>query len=146
MLSAASRDFLGCRRQQGFLFLRLMNESTARSNLADDIYISKLEMARRMDVSTRTIEIWMRQNKVPFEKIGRTVRFHWGDVRTYLSRRNHVAAQPQDQLRPSEGISARLQELARSIRQPYQRRVGVKVRSATRSGASKVVRRGTSSR
>jgi excisionase family DNA binding protein len=120
MLSATHRDFLRCRRQQGFPFLRLMKESTARTDGADDIYISKLEMARRMDVSTRTIEVWMRQNKVPFEKIGRTVRFHWGDVRTYLSRQNRIAAQPKAPLQPAEGTSSRLQELAAAIRNQHR--------------------------
>jgi excisionase family DNA binding protein len=86
-------------------------------NEAVDEYISKTEMAKRMDVSTRTIETWMRERKVPFEKIGRTVRFHWGDVRNYLSRQSRVAAQPRDHLRPTEGTSTRLQELAASIRQ-----------------------------
>lgn len=86
-------------------------------NPSDEGYISKVELARRMDVSTRTIEIWMRERKVPFEKIGRTVRFHWGDVRDYLSRRSAMAVQPRDHLRPTEGTSDRLKELAASIRQ-----------------------------
>jgi excisionase family DNA binding protein len=87
-----------------------MNESL-------DEYISKTEMAKRMDVTTRTIETWMRERKVPFEKIGKTLRFHWGDVRQHLSRQSRVAAQPRDHLRPVEGTSARLRELAASIRQ-----------------------------
>lgn len=62
-----------------------MNESL-------DEYISKTEMAKRMDVTTRTIETWMRERKAPYEKIGKTVRFHWGDVRQHLSRQSRVAA------------------------------------------------------
>lgn len=45
-----------------------------------------------MDVTTRTIETWMRERKAPYEKIGKTVRFHWGDVRQHLSRQSRVAA------------------------------------------------------
>ena len=103
-----------------FRFLRLVNELTDRPNEAADGYISKKKMARRMAVSTRTIEVWMREKKVPFEKIGRTVRFHWGDVRAYLARRNRIAAPPEDQLRPAEGTRARLQELAAAIRRRHR--------------------------
>lgn len=73
-----------------------------------------------MDVSTRTIEIWMRQNRIPFEKIGRTVRFHWGDVRAYLSRRNYPTAQLEIQMSPIEGSRAHLRKLAATIRKRRQ--------------------------
>ena len=91
-----------------------------KTNCPDDGYITKLEMAKRLRVSSRTIEVWMREKKVPFEKIGRTVRFHWGDVRTYLSRRNAIAAQPENQLRPTEGTHPRMRELAAAIRKQHR--------------------------
>jgi excisionase family DNA binding protein len=75
-----------------------------------------MEMAKRMDVSARTIETWMRRRKVPFEKIGRTVRFHWGDARNYLFRHSRVEAQPLEPARLGEGVSPRLKNLAASIR------------------------------
>jgi excisionase family DNA binding protein len=84
---------------------------------SEDGYISKSQLAERMKVSTRTIETWMRERKVPYEKIGRTVRFHWGDVRSHLSRQSRVAVEPRDHLRAIDGISVRLRELAASIRE-----------------------------
>lgn len=101
-----------------------MNEAVKAFDASDEGYISKVEMARRMDVSTRTIEVWMREKKVPFEKIGRTVRFYWGDVRSYLSRRNAIVAQPGTQLRPTEGTHDRMRQLAAAIRR--QQRHGKK--------------------
>ena len=98
----------------------LMNESIETDRRADDEYISKLEMARRMAVSSRTIEAWMHEGKVPFEKIGRTVRFHWGDVRSFLLRRHCNSSHVESQLRPAEGRKARFQELAASIRKRHR--------------------------
>jgi len=103
-----------------FLFFRLMNTSIENSKWPDDWYISKIEMAKRMSVSTRTIEVWMGQNRIPFEKIGRTVRFHWGDVRAFISRRNRPAAQTGNRSLPVEGARARLKELAVSIRKQHR--------------------------
>jgi excisionase family DNA binding protein len=97
-----------------------MQESVENTNWPDDGYISKLEMARRLDVRIRTIEVWMRQKKVSYEKIGRTVRFNWGDVRTYLSRHNRIPAQPEEPLRLIEGTSSRLKELAAVIRKQHR--------------------------
>jgi excisionase family DNA binding protein len=54
-----------------------MNEKNGNPSQEEDRYISTIELARRTDVNTRTIGSWMRKNKIPFEKIGRTVRFHW---------------------------------------------------------------------
>ena len=73
-----------------------------------------------MNVSTRTIEAWMRDGKVPFQKIGRTVRFHWGDVRDYLSRQRHDGAGSRKQLRPVEGTRVRMEALAASIRRRHE--------------------------
>lgn len=89
-----------------------MNEPTEVS----DVYISKSELARRMGVTTRTIETWMRQSKIPFAKIGRTVRFHWGDVQHRLaSRQQAVVDQPLCALKP-DSATPRLKELASVIR------------------------------
>ena len=86
------------------------------SGSLDDGYITKLEMAKRFKVTPRTIETWVRQKKVPCERIGRTVRFCWNDVRNYLARQNASAAQPQNPLCPTESTKSRMQELAAEIR------------------------------
>jgi excisionase family DNA binding protein len=84
---------------------------------SEDGYISKSQLAARMQVSVRTVESWMQQQKVPFKRIGRTIRFDWSDVRDHLSRQSGVASQTRNHLRPAEGIKDRLKELAASIRQ-----------------------------
>lgn len=47
-------------------------------------YHDKDAEAKRLGVSPRTLDIWMRQGRVPFIKIGRTVRFSPGDVDAHL--------------------------------------------------------------
>jgi excisionase family DNA binding protein len=81
-----------------------------------DEYITKAEFAERMTVTPRTVEHWMRLRKVPYEKIGRTVRFHWGDVRAHLARRSRIKADPHEHVGPTDGLRARLNELAAAIR------------------------------
>lgn len=112
-----------------------MKEPKYDLNPYDDWYISKSELARRMDVSTRTIEMWMQKRKVPFEKIGKTVRFNWRDVRNYLARHNQGFRQVGNHLSPPEGTAARLRELAASIR---QKQGGSVDGPASRSGSSAV--------
>src|ERR1043166_699169 len=117
--TAAPFLFFGSFKNFSWFFM-LMNESVEIDSRVDDEYISKLEMARRMAVSTRTIETWMHEGKVPFEKIGRTVRFHWGDVRSFLLSRNRNSSLVENQLRLTEGTKARFQELAASIRKRHR--------------------------
>ena len=50
---------------------------------ADEI-LEKAETADRLKISTRTLDQWMRAKRVPFLKIGKTVRFRWEDVLTHL--------------------------------------------------------------
>ena len=43
---------------------------------ADEIFWNKIELARTVRRSTRTIEIWMRDGRIPYLRIGlRTVLF-----------------------------------------------------------------------
>ena len=96
--------------------MEAMNGIPENSKWPDEQYISKFEMARRMNVSTRTIEIWMREKRVPFAKIGRTVRFHWGDVREHLSRQQRLNTLPETQQISGEPSRERLKDLAAAIR------------------------------
>lgn len=50
---------------------------------ADEI-LEKPETAQRLKISTRTLDQWMRAGRVPFLKIGKTVRFRWADVLAHL--------------------------------------------------------------
>ena len=51
---------------------------------ADEI-LEKFEAANRLKISTRTLDQWMREGRVPFLKIGKTVRFRWADVLAHLN-------------------------------------------------------------
>lgn len=53
--------------------------------LATDRLLTKRELAQRLRVSTRTVDVYMRAKRLPFLKIGKTVRFHWSDVIEKLS-------------------------------------------------------------
>jgi len=54
----------------------------ATANL--DEILEKPETAERLKISTRTLDQWMRSGRVPFLKIGKTVRFRWQDVLAHL--------------------------------------------------------------
>jgi excisionase family DNA binding protein len=43
-------------------------------------FITKTELASRLKVSARTIEIWVKSGKIPCAKVGHTVRFDWAAV------------------------------------------------------------------
>ena len=93
-----------------------------KDEFRDDIrYITKTEMARRLSVTPRTIETWMHKGLVPFRKIGRTVRFDWGEVCAHFAQRPRG---PQSvPLNPSHGngVAQLLRERAREIRKCERR-------------------------
>lgn len=50
------------------------------SECTADCLLNKLQVAARLGVSPRTVDIWMAAKRLPFLKIGRTVRFRWETV------------------------------------------------------------------
>jgi excisionase family DNA binding protein len=42
--------------------------------------LTKRDIARELQLGRRTIDVWMRQGRIPFLKIGKTVRFRLPDV------------------------------------------------------------------
>ncbi len=48
--------------------------------------ITKDELARRLKVTTRTINEWMNHLRLPHIKAGRAVRFNWTSVVNHLER------------------------------------------------------------
>jgi len=58
-----------------------------------DYILTKEQVAKRLDVSLRTVEYWMAQKLVPYVKPTRTVRFIWSDVEQAL-RRNFGVGYP----------------------------------------------------
>ena len=49
-----------------------------------DGLMDKAELALRLKISTRTLDDWMRKGRLPFLKIGKTVRFRWSEVLAHL--------------------------------------------------------------
>ena len=49
--------------------------------------IGKVEMAKRLAVTPRTLENWMREGYVPYIKIGRVVRYDLEEVMGTLKRK-----------------------------------------------------------
>jgi len=42
--------------------------------------LRKRELAEKLAISKRTLDVWMQQGRIPFLKVGRSVRFRLPDV------------------------------------------------------------------
>jgi excisionase family DNA binding protein len=47
---------------------------------ASDGLLDKPELAAKLRISKRTVDAWMKKRRLPFIKIGKTVRFNWSEV------------------------------------------------------------------
>ena len=45
-----------------------------------DSLLNKRKLAIKLGISMRTVSVWMEQKRLPYIKVGRSVRFVWGDV------------------------------------------------------------------
>jgi len=61
-----------------------------RVESADHELLDKTETAKRLKISTRCLDEWMRSGRVVYLKIGKTVRFRWPDVVLHLQRKYRV--------------------------------------------------------
>jgi excisionase family DNA binding protein len=52
---------------------------------ASDGLLNKRGLAVKLGISKRTVDAWMQQRRLPFIKVGKTVRFRWPDVLEKLS-------------------------------------------------------------
>ena len=48
-------------------------------------FIGKNEVADRLGKTLRTVDNWMREGRIPFYKIGRSVCFKWSEVEAHLA-------------------------------------------------------------
>jgi excisionase family DNA binding protein len=65
-------------------------------------FITKEEVARRMRKPVRTIENWMREHRIPFYRVGHSVRFRWSDVQVHFNKCYRVAPiEPEDEGKPA---------------------------------------------
>jgi excisionase family DNA binding protein len=60
--------------------MRRQESADENANLASDALLTKRELAPKLKRSRRTIDVWMRQGKLPYFKLGKTVLFRWPDV------------------------------------------------------------------
>lgn len=49
-------------------------------NGANDGLLNKRGLAVKLRISKRSVDVWMKKGRLPFIKIGKTVRFRWPDV------------------------------------------------------------------
>ena len=71
-----------------------MNTTTAKAHIENseesvvghepEGYITKAEVAKRLQKTIRTIENWQRDGILPYLKLGRSVLFRWSDVEAHL--------------------------------------------------------------
>jgi excisionase family DNA binding protein len=57
---------------------------------ASDGLLSKRGLAPKLQISTRTLDDWMRKGRIPFLKVGKTVRFRLADVLQKLNEQYRV--------------------------------------------------------
>lgn len=53
-------------------------------------YLTKIEVAQLFKLTTRCIDSWIALGRLPYYKIGRTIRFRRSDIREYLDRHYRV--------------------------------------------------------
>ena len=58
-------------------------------------FMNKRQVARMFGATERTVESYMRRGILPFYRLGRTVRFDLGDIRSHLAQNFKVVGGPQ---------------------------------------------------
>ena len=61
---------------------------------APEGYITKVEVARRLKKTVRTVENWQKRGFIPFIKAGRSVLFSWPDVQAHFQKNFRVCHLP----------------------------------------------------
>jgi excisionase family DNA binding protein len=61
------------------------SDATAVNDRASVGLLKKRELAEKLAISKRTLDVWMHKGRIPFLKVGRSVRFRLPDVLEKLS-------------------------------------------------------------
>lgn len=59
---------------------------TTKTSTDTDELITKLELAKKLKVTTKTVEDWVKARRIPAIKMARAVRFSWPEVKAALAR------------------------------------------------------------
>jgi excisionase family DNA binding protein len=70
-----------------------MNADTNQPSALPEDFITKVEVAKRLNKTLRTVDNWMKRGLLPYFKIGRSVAFKWSDVETHLANHCRVCKQ-----------------------------------------------------
>jgi excisionase family DNA binding protein len=65
--------------------MNTFDESTAHDRASVGL-LRKRELAEKLAISERTLCVWMQKGRIPFLKVGRSVRFRLADVLQHLNR------------------------------------------------------------
>ena len=60
--------------------LKTHHPVAAESNIGEPVLLDREQIAAKLGVTSRTIAEWDLQGRIPSIRIGRTVRYHAGDV------------------------------------------------------------------
>ena len=80
--------------------------------LGHEGFISKRELARRLNKSLRTIVYWQRHGIIPYIKCGRSALFKWTDVIAHLEKNFRVCRQLPQKVRSRHKVRSRRREEA----------------------------------
>ena len=62
----------------------------AREETEIEPFIKKQEVSERLGIKLRTTDQWMKDGKLVFYKVGRSVRFRWSEVQAHLAETSRV--------------------------------------------------------
>jgi excisionase family DNA binding protein len=63
------------------------NTNDSSSGASDDTLLTKFGLAPKLNVSKRTVDAYMKKGWLPYIRLGKTIRFRWGDVLEKLNER-----------------------------------------------------------
>jgi excisionase family DNA binding protein len=58
----------------------ISSDVAATNDRAGDGLLRKPELAEKLAISKRTLDVWMQKGRIPFFKVGRSVQFRLPDV------------------------------------------------------------------
>ena len=61
------------------------NESAGATDQSFEPFIDKKEAGRRLGIKPRTLDDWLKNGRVPFYRINRSVRMRWSEVTAHLA-------------------------------------------------------------